>query len=826
MKLRRRHIGLFLWLAIGGLAWEVHPAWAQEDETYSCFSLNAARDALRSGTAEEVVHTLGYITDPLAVVVDSVRDDLILIGRQNPDRPPLQLDDFVVALQSANQQGIESPGVSIDPDTTSFRKDHHVRYFGGVEGTNFGRICYEADYLMKRMSAGTEPTGVQEVVGNWDRRLERARSGDSPDYRYSLRMWFQPDSVTVAYSSDALVLYEARMVLHPDFQPVDYNPRLPLPKTLRRIKEEEERFARDVTEHYDRLSSVHPVFYELESAFKLYALANEMRRLGHLPDLSYWIGEHRIAPVQTPKRARLVKQGEAGLAYGLQHLGGIWLKVLARRIRSGDPVAYADAALRARPPGNSLRWVFRIEGKTARIDTTAAGAYADLLQAQGTYFLGRGDAERATALFEEALRHKPTEAALWRGRAEARLALGLVGDARSDVNHAMHLAADVSATWRLSAQIHQAAGDTAQALADLTQALRHDSTDAKTRLVRAALYLAAGQYAAAEADYDIVLGMDPKHATALQGKVATLIAQGREAEERTLDVNGRRLVSEPNQASEEATPPRGHLWETSLSLGANQGLNQLYQPALASLYGLGGQFAIGLTLNTAVVLGNRVRLEAGWPFEVRSSTVTAVNSSDQGVNAVGVAVGFSNLYFGGSVLASGGLWNRPSLLFSAHYVTSIHEEVFSRYWADNRGRFRVTPEHAIQVGQPQPMLVLGVQGRLALHSRLHLTGLASQTKEQGGKNRVIPRVGIGLQALRPKAEWISGWGIRGESSWVQQQGFEAQRNRQAEAFLGIRSNEIGIGIGFAQGGQLEETFRYFVFSWTVNGRLLEHKQWF
>ena len=106
-------------------------------------------------------------------------------------RPPIRLDDVIVGLRSV-LQGQEAIRISIDPQeerltalkdfvrrnsspTSTAGAKRRYRQMGQILGlenvtidgipqdSHYARVLVEADYLMKRMSLGAEPTGVRGI---------------------------------------------------------------------------------------------------------------------------------------------------------------------------------------------------------------------------------------------------------------------------------------------------------------------------------------------------------------------------------------------------------------------------------------------------------------------------------------------------------------------------------------------------------------------------------------------------------------------------------------------------------------------------------------
>src|SRR5919109_303515 len=113
---------------------------------YVAFSLSAAQGLITKVEGGQknyrVVHpevyNLGGITAIHGLVHDWQRHDLILVGKYDPERQPLTLDDFAVALRARFIHG-QWPLLSIDPtEQTQAIEMQTVRTEGGIEDTQFG----------------------------------------------------------------------------------------------------------------------------------------------------------------------------------------------------------------------------------------------------------------------------------------------------------------------------------------------------------------------------------------------------------------------------------------------------------------------------------------------------------------------------------------------------------------------------------------------------------------------------------------------------------------------------------------------------------------
>ncbi len=246
----------------------------------------------------------GYLTDP--------RDrDIILLGRSAPDRPPLHVEDFAVALRSAwgkyderrgNTIYTSDPGCSIDPDPTVIReleglagristsdtdggleawnrichKPQKVRVMGVPFHSRFARIMVEADYDMKSQVDGSDPLEISGLVSLTDMTLAQVRrqvkAGKSRGFALSSmnRFWFNPGDNLFEEASGMVLIRRSPVTLltHQTFvnaggKIADAAARDPLA----------ELFAANFTRLFDQVAKRRPIFRELEGLFRFVAVA-------------------------------------------------------------------------------------------------------------------------------------------------------------------------------------------------------------------------------------------------------------------------------------------------------------------------------------------------------------------------------------------------------------------------------------------------------------------------------------------------------------------------------------------------------------------------
>ena len=243
-------------------------------------------------------------------------------------RPPLRLDDLIVALRSVRQSS--SLGCSIDPvqdrlaamnryvaqnssPTTPDRARqryqqmarvlgmHDVRVWGVPPDSHFGQILVEADYQMKRIMMGIIPSKVRGVSSYL--------SMLTPQGNCMQRFWFTPkyEAVFKTEDANAYQLAGPRAQLFSQEELVSATGQRTAAATTRKSTQ---RFAREFTDQFPKLADTWPVFAELQNLIDLSILAALLTK-DQLPEKVGWhmeslLDEQRIplvtgtVPRQTP----------------------------------------------------------------------------------------------------------------------------------------------------------------------------------------------------------------------------------------------------------------------------------------------------------------------------------------------------------------------------------------------------------------------------------------------------------------------------------------------------------------------------------------------
>jgi hypothetical protein len=224
--------GLIVAISLGFLVffWVGHVLASTETKTFVAFSMKAAETKVESAIKMGIdfrrtqldLYQLGGITKPWAIIIDKDRGDWIIVGERDVNSSILTLDDLVVALRARFLHADADPGVTIDPQSSDpsiklgdprlfkFATSQKVRFFGGIQKTHFGQVCYEADWLMKRVALGIERLGINNLRTYWD-LLQKEQSISHSSAFTTSRFWFYPIVNRVDVLGDVVLLEKFRM---------------------------------------------------------------------------------------------------------------------------------------------------------------------------------------------------------------------------------------------------------------------------------------------------------------------------------------------------------------------------------------------------------------------------------------------------------------------------------------------------------------------------------------------------------------------------------------------------------------------------------------
>ncbi len=215
-------------------------------------------------------------------------------------RPVMLLDDLLVALRSVDKARTEGISVSIDPTAegreafartlSQFRTfnpnalpalaeamgPQQVSLTGVPETSHFARVLVAADYKMKRLGMGLEPSPVAEVP-SYLQILQQSRASAA---NATPRWWLACNYEPIARSEDGL----AFQLRGPGVKCLTESEVFADGKVEGTGKTEfhAQKWADAFTEHYDALCAAEPVFGELRNLMDMCVVAALIERHGLL----------------------------------------------------------------------------------------------------------------------------------------------------------------------------------------------------------------------------------------------------------------------------------------------------------------------------------------------------------------------------------------------------------------------------------------------------------------------------------------------------------------------------------------------------------------
>jgi len=173
---------------------------------------------------------------------------------------------------------------------------------------------------------------------------------------------------------------------------------------------------------------------------------------------------------------------------------------------------------------------------------------------QATRRLRGGDAERAIAAFDAALRRAPDHPAVLTARGEARRAAGDLEGALADHGRALELDPGSARALLNRATVHEDRGDPAAARRDLDRALDLYPEHVAARIKRGLIRFVQGDAAGARRDLDRAIALDPDRAGAWTNRSYVRLATGdavgaREDADRAIELDPEETIAWSHRGS-------------------------------------------------------------------------------------------------------------------------------------------------------------------------------------------------------------------------------------------------------------------------------------
>ncbi|GJL82171.1 MAG: hypothetical protein DHS20C01_18050 [marine bacterium B5-7] len=363
-------------------------------------SLVSSANTCNSGysTSYSTVQTTGYggvslnvtaelllqATDIEGAAYDPGTGQIIFYGESPASLPSMNMDDVVVAVRSIyglGEKPAQSPGVSINTEPSQIPDKVKVRYDGDTENTEFGRVMFEADRLLKSLTMGFDNmTGVPmssdvpgfrsyaEIINEnnqrqFDSKEEALQWAERELGDGAERIWIEPEKITLSRSDDgdSMVFDQVEMRV--------YSAHSGEGETTDHTAE----FAEFLTQNYDLIANEYPVFKELKRLGKITAVVKWIQENNIPLDLSFIEG-YEPAYTQTPDHTNAIRvrstiqlvspSAVINTSYSMQ--GGVDFTLNEGNFSQIANIQAADImnnALDARPTEQQFEWSFNNKGK-------------------------------------------------------------------------------------------------------------------------------------------------------------------------------------------------------------------------------------------------------------------------------------------------------------------------------------------------------------------------------------------------------------------------------------------------------------------------------
>jgi tetratricopeptide (TPR) repeat protein len=486
---------------------------------YTAYSLKIAQQRIdRAGEnwrrKEPDVANLAGINKVEGFVYDSNAADLILVGEHEQDRANLTLDDLVVALRARFRYN-EWPLVSIDPTPdTEKTQMQHIRFEGGIQDTAFGQAMFDADYRLKEMGMGLQPSGVEGLRTSWDRGVAEIDSGTVAGERsVNSRLWFYPINPHVVVREGVCVVRGLKVGVFTEVlsAKIDGKP----VEDIEGFKDQTgDVWANDVSERFEQLCGTQPSFNRLRGLQELVAVSKALEELEKRPDLSYWLEKYLLAKADTLKETKVLRRKYDGSRGWFEVSGGVHLTALAMRLNAGDVRALREAVVKMRPSPETLKWEFLAAEWLVSLEPDRIKPEDIAALFQQAFFLQRQKRfDAAIECYTQVLRFSPKYAEAHNNRGVAHLAKGDYRSAITDFTRALEMNSDyVEAHYNLAIAYIEGPYEYDRAIGECNQALALTPNMPQVYNTRGDAYARRGDYDLAVADLTEAIRLNPTHA--------------------------------------------------------------------------------------------------------------------------------------------------------------------------------------------------------------------------------------------------------------------------------------------------------------------------
>ena len=507
-----------------------------ETKNFVAFSMSAAEVRVKSALSlgkdfrkdDPELFNLGGITRPWAIVIinDSRERDCILVGEREAKTWTITLDDMTVALRSRYNFPDEDPGVTIDPKhlredlkqhrRPDFRVDlpQDVHFFGGIENTHFGRVCFDADWLLKNISFGRSSLPHLNIKSTFTLASEQWSTGERTVT--DVRNWFCPSVNRVNIFPDLVLLEDFQMAVLTEVLYAERDGKR-IEDLTHYVDKPSDEFARSLNDTFDNVVQDSDTVDALCGLARLAGLGKGLAASLPASDLQFFLSSYPLIEISTSNEVPTLSVDNPDV--GLRMSGGVELSVLTRKLRAGDEKVLRDIVLAARRNSSqgAMTWNFNLDVDKGQLlavrlppESREELRKAQFALVQGDLLQKKGQFDAAIPWYTDFLQHNPSAPDGYVDRGVAYSAKGDHDAAMSDFNDAISL--DPNCELALLDRGIEFCHDKNQpsvAVRDFDAAIKMDPEFYFAYCARAEAFQRMGQYDKASADIRTAIGLSP-----------------------------------------------------------------------------------------------------------------------------------------------------------------------------------------------------------------------------------------------------------------------------------------------------------------------------
>lgn len=339
---------------------------------------------------------LADMSDITGSYYDQDRNQLVFVGKKDSTLPKFDKDDLAVAIRSVIFNNT-LPAVSIDFKDLKNPRAYpmmDVRYYGGIENTNFGKVLFDADWQLKHYVLGYDDNGNKIVssVKDYQSVLTRfVAAGPNHELKSTSRSWISPKTITLIKDSksNSFVFDKVEMQVQAESMTNSNDPAWD--KAM-------QDFAQQQTQYYDQFSLEAPAYAKAKQLAKIVSVVKWIKDNNIVSDYG-WVRNYKPVEVMTPSEIKLlITPDEMGPDNFTYNIGG-GVQYHTPNTYSEDKAGIAtqiksDSTAASLKSKNDITWSFVTEGK----NYDAVAISADVFKTVGAYVTGSSDISAPTTL--------------------------------------------------------------------------------------------------------------------------------------------------------------------------------------------------------------------------------------------------------------------------------------------------------------------------------------------------------------------------------------------------------------------------------------------